>query len=72
MAKPPASSSSTPAIRGSAAADTRADSRAPWQISSRCPSRPKPVTSVSACTASSFDSACPGVFSFVVLATIAA
>ena len=47
-------------------------SRLPRQISFRWPSRPQPVTSVSACTASMSATRGPGVFSCVVLAIIAA
>ena len=42
----------------------------PRQTSSRWPNRPKPVTSVTACTPSMTDSVAPGVLSWVVLATI--
>ncbi len=49
---PAASRSRTPSITGTAAASTTAATPDPAQSSRRWPSRPKPVTSVAACTAS--------------------
>ena len=59
-------------LRYSLDQSTRARKPEPRHTSNKCPSRPKPVTSVSACTALSCASASPGVLSFVVHSIICA